>query len=154
MERGGVREAPRGAQRRDRRAAPQPRLPRPGPALRGYPPWAWRGWAPHLDLAGERGGVYGPLSGSVVWAARGRPPWLRTPLRLLATSGARPPKSRPPPTSLNAQARGLGGAAVPRGGGTEVGAGVRGTLERARPQEGVEGEKCYLLVFKPRQNSL
>lgn len=150
-----MREVPRGAQRRDRRAAPQPRLPRPCPALRGYPSWAdlERPGAPPGPRRRARRCLWSPLGISGLGSER-RPPWFRTPLRLLATSGARPPKARPPPASLSAQARGLGGAAAPRGGGTEVGPGVGGTLERARPQEGVEGEKCYLLVFKPRQNSL
>lgn len=106
------REAARGAQRPAGETVPRRRrFTRPGPALRGYPSWA------DLERLGAPPGarrrawrcLWSPLGISGLGS---RPSWFRRSLRLLATSGARPPKSRLLQISFSAQAHGLGGAAV------------------------------------------
>lgn len=109
---GGAGGSPRSAEAGPARRSLSPAFTRPGPALRGYPSWA------HLERLGAPPGAR-RRARRCLWSPLGirglgsRPPWFRRPPRLLATSGARPPKSRPPQTSLSAQAHGLGGGSRP-----------------------------------------
>lgn len=150
---GGAGGSPRSAEAGPARRSLSPAFTRPGPALRGYPSWA------HLERLGAPPGAR-RRARRCLWSPLGirglgsRPPWFRRPPRLLATSGARPPKSRPPASESQRASARLGRGLQSLRGSTEVDPSVRGTLERAAPQEGMEGEKCYVLVFKPRQNSL